>query len=78
VNFHAVLLCGGFEIARCQYKPRDMSAQAPPAEVLRASDLSGFVARDLSGFTLSPQRGATRETDGIATGDSEDEVQRGL
>ena len=46
--------------------------------VLRANDLSGFVARDLSGLKLSSQRGAQRETDRTATGDSEDEIQRSV
>ncbi len=41
--------------------------------MLRANDLSGFVARDLSGFKLSPQRGIKHESDRVATGDPEDE-----
>jgi hypothetical protein len=45
---------------------------------LRANDLSGFVARDLSGFMLSPQRGMKHEADRAATEDSADEIQRGV
>ena len=48
------------------------------AIVLRANDLSGFVARDLSGFMLSLHRGMKHEADRAAPGDSADEIQRGV
>jgi hypothetical protein len=40
---------------------------------LVANDMSGFVARDLSGLWCVP-KGVRHETDGMATGDSEDEI----
>ncbi len=48
------------------------------ALVLRANDLSGFVARDLSGFMLSLHRGMKHEADRAAPRDSADEIQRGV
>jgi hypothetical protein len=41
--------------------------------VWRANKMSGFVARDLSGFILS-QEVTEYETDRMATGDSEDAI----
>jgi hypothetical protein len=46
--------------------------------VLRANELSGFVAHDLSGSKLSSRGGTKREADKIATGDSEDEIHGGI
>ena len=48
-----------------------------PNLVSRAHKLSGVVAHDLSGFICSRRR-ATDETDGMATGDPEDEICRGI
>ncbi len=42
--------------------------------VLRVRDLSGSVARDLSGCHSHP-KGVTDETDGVVTGDPEDEIR---
>ena len=44
--------------------------------VLRAHDLSGVVARHLSGFGLGD--GSTFEPGAMATGDPEDEIRRGM
>jgi hypothetical protein len=41
--------------------------------LLRAHDMSGFVAHDLSGLGWSPME-VTDETDGVVTGDPEDEI----
>ena len=48
----------------------------PPAFLLRVLDLSGFVARNLSGCHIA--LGGRYETDTSATGDTEDEIRRSL
>ena len=45
--------------------------------LLRVNDLSGFVARNLSGCHSAP-KGVRHKTDGAATGDAEDEIRRSL
>ncbi len=54
-----------------------LGLQGLALSMLRVRDLSGFVARDLSGCYSHP-KGVADETDRTATGDSEDEIQRGL
>jgi hypothetical protein len=44
--------------------------------MLRVLDLSGFVARNLSGCHIA--LGGRYETDTSATGDTEDEIRRSL
>ena len=53
------------------------SAKAAPCYLLEAFDLSGFVARNLSG-RHSALKGVRNETDGAATGDPEDEIRRSV
>ena len=45
--------------------------------MLGASNLSGSVARNLSGCHSHP-KGVANETDGAVTGDTEDEIRRGV
>ncbi len=51
----------------------DGMRQSSECCVLRVFELSGFVARDLSGCHSYPKEVAD-ETDGSVTGDSEDEI----
>ena len=51
-----------------------LSWQGKRLAVLRVNDLSGFVARNLSGRHSAPQ-GVRHETNGGATGDTEDEIR---
>ena len=44
--------------------------------LLVTHNLSGFVARDLSGFAFSSWKGVKRETARVATGDPENEAER--
>src|SRR5712692_7844342 len=53
------------------------SSKAASGWVQRANDLSGFVARDLSGLGYL-RKGVQFEADTLATGDSEDEIRRGI
>ncbi|MGH8378353.1 MAG: hypothetical protein ACRER7_05305, partial [Gammaproteobacteria bacterium] len=53
------------------------SSQRKSRLVWRANDLSGFVARGLSGFIVTFKRGG-HEKDRLATGDPEDEISRSV
>jgi hypothetical protein len=54
--------------------PKDGRADKPSErDVSRAFELSGSVARDLSGRHSAP-KGVSYEADGVATGDPEDEI----
>ena len=55
-------------------QPRPVRVFPVMAAMLRVNDLSGFVARNLSGRHSAPQ-GVRHETNGGATGDTEDEIR---
>ncbi|WP_231747232.1 hypothetical protein, partial [Burkholderia sp. BDU5] len=53
-----------------------MSGKRGPHLVSRANELSGSVARNLSGFWVRHE--ATRKPGTVVTGNPEDEIRRGL
>ena len=55
----------------------DWNLLVRPCPMLRVRDLSGFVARQLSGRHSVPKE-VRDEADGTATGDPEDEIRRGI
>ena len=55
---------------------RDAQSQTSFTILLRVFDLSGFVARNLSGCHIA--RGGRYEADTSATGDTEDEIRRSV
>jgi hypothetical protein len=84
VKFKAILLNflprpvrGGTRAQKRQCYRKKHVCQEKSILVLRVFDLSGFVARKLSGRHITP-KGEKDETNGAATGDTENEIRRSL